>query len=98
MNLFDGFIVILSLVELIFLGGSSSAISAFRSVRIFRTFRVLRVTKLLRSLAFMKVIIGVVGRSMSSFIYIALLLMLFLFIYTLLGCQLYAGKFNIIGN
>lgn len=63
MNVFDGSIVLISLIEIIFLSGGSRAISAFRSVRIFRTFRVLRVTKLLRSLAFMKVIIGVVSRS-----------------------------------
>jgi hypothetical protein len=60
MNIFDGSIVIISLVEILFLSGGSKAISAFRTVRIFRTFRVLRVTKLLRALAFMKVIIGVV--------------------------------------
>ena len=85
MNLFDGTIVIISLVEIIFLSGGAKAVSAFRSVRIFRTFRVLRVTKLLRALAFMKVIIGVLSRSLSSFIYIALLLFLFIFIYALLG-------------
>ena len=85
MNIFDGSIVLISLVEILFLGDGSKAISAFRTVRIFRTFRVLRVTKLLRALAFMKVIIGVVSRSLSSFVYIALLLFLFIFIYTLLG-------------
>lgn len=64
MNIFDGGIVILSLAELLFLSGGTSAFQAFRSVRIFRTFRVLRVTKLLRSLAFMKVIVGVISRSL----------------------------------
>lgn len=64
MNVFDGSIVIISLVEIFFLQGGAKAVSAFRSVRIFRTFRVLRVTKLLRALAFMKVIIGVVSRSL----------------------------------
>lgn len=64
MNLFDGTIVIISDIELIFFSGQGSALGAFRSVRIFRTFRVLRVTKLLKSLAFMKVIIGVVSRTL----------------------------------
>lgn len=51
MNVFDSFIVILSIAELIIFGyDGGSAISAFRSVRIFRTFRVLRVTRLIRSL------------------------------------------------
>lgn len=42
----------------------------------------------------MKVIIGVVSRSLQSFVYIALLLMLFIFIYTLLGSQIYGGSIN----
>jgi hypothetical protein len=50
MNYLDGSVVILSLVELVFLGGGGGAVSAFRTVRIFRTFRVLRVARLLRSL------------------------------------------------
>lgn len=49
MNIFDGLVVTLSLVELA-IGSGGSAISAFRSVRIFRTFRVLRVTRLIRSM------------------------------------------------
>lgn len=63
MNVFDGLIVFISLIEIMFMSGGSSSVSMFKNVRIFRTFRVLRVTKLLRSLAFMKVIIGVVSRS-----------------------------------
>lgn len=94
-NIFDAFVVILSLVELaIFGNGSGSAISAFRSVRIFRTFRVLRVTRLIRSLQYMKIIITVIINSIQSFIYIFLLLMLFTYIYALLGMQLYGGKFD----
>lgn len=50
MNIFDGLIVSISLIEMIFLSGGSKAVSAFRAVRIFRTFRVLRVTRLLRGL------------------------------------------------
>ena len=76
MNLFDGVIVILSIAELIMPTSSSSsdttssgsAVSAFRTVRVFRIFRalrVLRVTRLLRALAFMKVIISVIGKTMS---------------------------------
>jgi hypothetical protein len=57
MNIFDGLIVALSMVEIFFLSGGNKAFSAFRTIRIFRTFRVLRVTKLLRALAFMQVII-----------------------------------------
>ena len=98
MNVLDGVIVIISLSEIFFIGSGVRAVSAFRSVRIFRSFRVLRVTKLLKSLAFMKVIIGVISRSMQSFVYIALLLSLFIFIYGLLGNQIYDGNLKIEGE
>ena len=100
MNLFDAFIVMISLIEVFFLTGNST-FSAFRAVRIFRVFRVLRVTKIVRSLEYMKLISTVTFKvylcfciksfyigyfnSLNSFIYICLLLLLFIFVYTLLG-------------
>jgi hypothetical protein len=92
MNIFDLLVVLLSLIEILFL--DSSSFSAFRSVRIFRTFRVLRVTRLIRSLDYMQVIIHVLGDSLQDFFYISLLLLLFVYIYSLLGMQLFGGKFN----
>ena len=67
MNLFDSFIVTLSIVELAFLTnqsntGSFSAFRSFRLFRLLRTFRVLRVTRLLRSLDFMQVIIKSISK------------------------------------
>ena len=64
MNVFDGVIVLFSIIDLSkfqYYSGISSGIDlkSFRSLRILRTLRVLRVTKLLRSLEFMKVIISV---------------------------------------
>ena len=86
MNYLDCGVVLLSIVEMAFLSGSQGkAFSAFRTVRIFRTFRVLRVARLLRSMQSMQVILGVLAKSMSSFVYLALLLFLFIFIYSLLG-------------
>lgn len=93
MNFLDGAVVILSIVELAFMSGGG-AISAFRTIRIFRTFRVLRVARLLRSMKSMMDIIAVISRSISSFIYLAMLLFLFLFIYSLLGIQIYGGQFS----
>ena len=72
-------------------GGS---VSAFRSVRIFRTFRVLRVTRLIRSLEYMSIIIDVFSSTLESFIYMFLLMILFIYIYSLIGFQFYCGKFN----
>lgn len=93
MNYMDGTIVMLSLVELIFMSGKG-ALSALRAVRIFRVFRVLRVARLLRGLKSMVQIINVISRSISSFIYLAMLLMLFIFIYALLGMQVFGGAFT----
>lgn len=97
-NIMDAAIVILSLVEAIFLGGSSTGVKAFRTVRLFRTFRVIRVTKLLRSLAYMQVIIGVTVRALKKFMYIAIFLFLLLFIYTLLGMQIFGGNLDFADN
>jgi len=94
MNYLDGGIVLLSIVELAFFSGERSSLSAFRTVRIFRTFRVLRVARLLRTLHSMQIIIGVISRAISSFVYIAILLLLFIFIYALLGMSLFGGKFD----
>ena len=64
MNLLDGGVVTLSVVEMIISaqGGGSGAgnLQAFRTVRVFRTFRVLRVTRILRSLQSMALVIGVI--------------------------------------
>lgn len=98
-NLLDGGVVILSIIELIIesqrdnnSGGSS--ISAFRTVKVFRTFRVMRVARILRALRSMQVIIGVVTRSVRSFMYVILLLFVFVFIYALLGIQIYQGNYT----
>jgi len=93
MNYLDGSVVLLSIVEVAFLSGGG-ALSAFRTVRIFRTFRVLRVARLLRSMKSMMNIINVISKSISSFIYLALLLLLFIFIYSLLGMQVFGGQFD----
>jgi len=85
MNFIDGAVVIISLVELIFLEGQSSSVSAFRTIRIFRTFRVLRVARLFRHLSMMSIIIKVITRSLADFTYLVLLLLLFLLIFALLG-------------
>ena len=42
----------------------------------------------------MQLIVSVITKSVGSFMYLAMLLMLFLFIYTLLGMQLFGGRFN----
>ena len=63
-------------------------------MRVFRTFRVLRVTRLLRGLESMVLIVNVVIKSIESFMYITILMFTFVFIYALLGMQVFGGKYN----
>lgn len=91
MNIFDSFVVSISIVELS-LGTGSSNLSALRSIRILRAFRVLRITRLIRSLNYMKIVMSVVSSVITEFVYIFMLLVLFIFIYTLLGLQLFGGQ------
>ena len=95
MNILDGSVVLLSIFELVMAaGGEGSNLSAFKTIRILRTLRVLRIVRILRALKQMQVIIAVMSRSASSFVYIAMLLMVCCFIFTLLGKTIFGNKFN----
>lgn len=86
-NRFDFVIVCMSILELTILSGTSG-LSAFRAIRVFR---VVRIVRYLRS---MQQIFSVVVKSLPSFSYIGLLLLLFAFIYAVLGMQLFGGTFD----
>lgn len=96
MNWLDGGVVSISIFEMLLtaVGTAGGNLKAFNTVRVFRTFRVLRVARLLRSLKSMKVILQVIISSADGFIYITLLMFVFVFIYTLLGMQIFGGKFS----
>ena len=98
MNYIDGLCVIISVIEIVIAAGSGSegsgSLSAFRTVRVFRTFRVLRVARLLKFMRSMAVIVGVIIRSAESFMYIILLMLLFVFIFALLGMQVFGGQYD----
>lgn len=93
LNWFDFVVVILSIIE-IFLISGNSAMSALRTIRIFRTFRVLRVARIFRYLRSMSMILRVIGRTISQFIYLAMLLLLLTLIFALIGMQIFGGKFD----
>jgi hypothetical protein len=87
-NLFDAFVVVLSIVELIMkkAGGASTggAFSALRAVRLLRVFKLARKwTSFRELLAKMLVTLGDIQ-------YFAVLVLLFMFIETLLGMELFA--------
>lgn len=93
MNLFDLAVVGVSMIEVVLGGSGGTNLSALKSIRILRAFRVLRVTRLIRSLSYIKVIMGVINSVISEFMYVFFLLWLFVFIYTLLGMQIFGGTF-----
>ena len=96
-NVFDAFTVSISVVEriLLSLGGSINMnASAFRVVRVFRLFRVLRIARLARRMKFMAFVFKVMAQSIGSAAWVSLLLLLFSLIFSVLGMQLFAGRFN----
>jgi voltage-dependent calcium channel L type alpha-1D len=89
-NLFDCLIVLLSTVELVIswagLKLTGGAISALRSLRILRIF------KLARSWTSFRNLLGKIVTSIKDIGNFSILMCLFMFIYTLLGMELYAYK------
>ena len=93
MNYIDGTVVLLSIFEMVFtkIVGSGGDLSALNTLRVLRALRVFRIARLLRSLQSMQQILGVIIRSYKSFVYITLLMLLFVFIFSLLGMSSFGG-------
>jgi len=86
MNIFDGVVVVFSIVEIIsnqISGGSGGSLS------VLRTFRLMRVFKLARSWKQLNDIIRTIFKSLVHIAYLSLILLLFSFIFALLGMQLF---------
>ncbi|KRY93558.1 Voltage-dependent T-type calcium channel subunit alpha-1I [Trichinella pseudospiralis] len=84
-NLFDGGIVILSIVEL--LQGGNGGLS------VLRTFRLLRILKLVRFMPALRYQLVVMLRTMDNVTVFFGLLCLFIFIFSILGMNLFGCKF-----
>uniref|UniRef100_A0A182P976 Ion transport domain-containing protein n=1 Tax=Anopheles epiroticus TaxID=199890 RepID=A0A182P976_9DIPT len=90
-NVFDGVIVILSVVELAqaYLGeGQGSS-----GLSVLRTFRLLRILKLVRFMPNLRRQLFVMLRTMDNVAIFFSLLILFIFIFSILGMYLFGGKF-----
>lgn len=91
-NIFDALIVVLSMIDLVYsasLGGGESqagALSAFRGVRLLRVFKLARSWSSFREIL-QKIIITM--KDVSTF---SVLLLMFMFIFTLLGMELFGYK------
>eukprot|EP00755_Sulcionema_specki_P039239 Sspe_Gene.24208::Locus_9544_Transcript_1_1_Confidence_1.000_Length_4909::g.24208::m.24208/K04851/CACNA1D; voltage-dependent calcium channel L type alpha-1D len=86
-NILDGFVVIVSLLEL-FLTSVSTNISVFRALRLLRVFKLMKNFKSLRGL------VRVILKAVSDTGYLNLIMLLYLFIVALIGMQLFGGRFD----
>ncbi|KAF6199055.1 hypothetical protein GE061_007080 [Apolygus lucorum] len=90
-NVFDGIIVVLSVVELgqTYLGDGHGS----SGLSVLRTFRLLRILKLVRFMPNLRRQLVVMLRTMDNVAVFFSLLILFIFIFSILGMYLFGGKF-----
>ena len=89
-NRIDLFIIFISYVQILIVANFTFLL---KYVRFLTAFKVLRITRLSRKSKFIKFIISIVMQTISSFIYLFVLLILFNFVYALIGMQLFGGTF-----
>ena len=90
MNIFDGFIVMTGWIEI----AISSLGSNIPGLLVLRAFRMLRIFKLARKWKTLREMLLKLINSMKSISYLGLLMLIIMFIYTLLGKQLFKGIMN----
>ena len=87
-NIFDGILVLLGMIEIIFLSGTNN----LQALLVFRAFRILRIFKLARRWKKLRFLLGKLIASIKSISYLGLLTLIVVFIFTLLGKALFQGK------
>lgn len=92
MNFLDFSILNLNLIEFIFI--EQNFLLVFRYIRFLTAFKILRLARLFYEIKFLDFLFSIISRSLSSFIYLALLFLLLDFIYALVGMQLFGGLLN----
>ena len=95
-NIFDAIIVLLSIVDVIFTyalqGGADNTSKG--PITAFRAFRLLRVFKLSKSWKKLHYLLSTIGRALREISSFSVLLFLLVFIYVLLGMELFAKRNN----
>ncbi|XP_054728206.1 uncharacterized protein LOC129237458 [Anastrepha obliqua] len=93
-NVFDGIIVILSVIEICqqFRNGNGGG-GGGSGLSVLRTFRLLRILKLVRFMPNLRRQLFVMLRTMDNVAVFFSLLVLFIFIFSILGMYLFGGKF-----
>ncbi|XP_062529385.1 voltage-dependent T-type calcium channel subunit alpha-1G isoform X1 [Bombyx mori] len=92
-NVFDGIIVILSAFELAQSYGNEKDLAGSSGLSVLRTFRLLRILKLVRFMPNLRRQLFVMLRTMDNVAVFFSLLVLFIFIFSILGMYLFGGKF-----
>ncbi|KAJ0177332.1 hypothetical protein K1T71_007341 [Dendrolimus kikuchii] len=92
-NVFDGVIVILSAFELAQSLGHDKDLAGSSGLSVLRTFRLLRILKLVRFMPNLRRQLFVMLRTMDNVAIFFSLLVLFIFIFSILGMYLFGGKF-----
>jgi len=103
-NLFDAAVVLISLVELAVTGlptppddpAADAVISSGGALSVLRAFRLLRVLKLAKAVKSVRTLLLAILESLPDVGWMTALLALFLFIFTVLARQLFAGKMRLI--
>ncbi|XP_026724837.1 voltage-dependent T-type calcium channel subunit alpha-1G-like isoform X5 [Trichoplusia ni] len=92
-NVFDGVIVILSAFELAHSMGNEKDLAGSSGLSVLRTFRLLRILKLVRFMPNLRRQLFVMLRTMDNVAVFFSLLVLFIFIFSILGMNLFGCKF-----
>ena len=96
-NIFDGFIVTTSLVDLVYEyvvagdGEGGSSLGALRIIRMLRLARVARIARLANKWKFLQDVLKLMVSGMQGMGPVLLLLMLFMFIFSILGMQMFGS-------
>eukprot|EP00736_Rhodelphis_marinus_P010022 Rmarinus@m.20403 len=89
-NRFDFVIVVVSVVDLTMPGNSKSGSGG---ITVLRAFRLLRAFKLARSMTYIRKLLHTIMLSMGALAHFMCLMLLFIFIYALIGMNIYGGQF-----
>jgi hypothetical protein len=108
LNIFDGFVVIVTFVEVILQGILGENSYGFSVLRVFRMLRIMRTIRLIRQVVPFHIqhlilsrimpglwaIIEIIMNSMQEVINVIILLLLFMIIFAVLGMQLFGGTYT----
>ena len=84
-NIFDAFIVLISFIEILLASGSSGAFTSLRAFRLFRIFKLFRVGEL-------RILVDCLTKTIRAIFPFIIWLCLFMYIFTLMGMQFFAGE------